>query len=86
MWDFQGNMVGKWTNEPCSEVDEVVNHFWVLTHWTTDIRMYHPQYACSSVCLPPIELVLRVFSNHTALAIFGGFLDDREALNHGVFL
>ena len=32
MWDFQGNMVGKWTNEPCSEVDEVVNHFWVLTH------------------------------------------------------
>ena len=32
MWDFQGNMVGKWTNEPCSEVDEVVNHFWVLTY------------------------------------------------------
>ena len=34
-WDFQGffkgNMVGKWTNEPCSRVDEVVNHFWVLT-------------------------------------------------------
>ena len=30
-WDFQGNMVGKWTNEPCSEVDEVVNTFWVLT-------------------------------------------------------
>ena len=25
-------MVGKWTNEPCSEVDEVVNHFWVLTN------------------------------------------------------
>ena len=24
-------MVGKWTNEPCSEVDEVVNTFWVLT-------------------------------------------------------
>ena len=24
-------MVGKWTNEPCSGVDEVVNHFWVLT-------------------------------------------------------
>ena len=24
-------MVGKWTNEPCGEVDEVVNHFWVLT-------------------------------------------------------
>ena len=21
----------KWKNEPCSEVDEVVNHFWVLT-------------------------------------------------------
>ena len=31
LWDFQGNIVGKWTNEPCSEVDEVVNHFWVLT-------------------------------------------------------
>ena len=25
-------MVGKWTNEPCNGVDEVVNHFWVLTH------------------------------------------------------
>ena len=24
-------MVGKWTNEPRSGVDEVVNHFWVLT-------------------------------------------------------
>ena len=38
LWPFgcilgllEGNMVGKWTNEPCSEVDEVVNHFWVLT-------------------------------------------------------
>ena len=33
-WDFQvfeGNMVKKWTNEPCSGVDEVVNTFWVLT-------------------------------------------------------
>ena len=28
---FSGNMVGKWTDEPHSEVDEVVNHFWVLT-------------------------------------------------------
>ena len=28
---FKGNMVGKWTNEPCSGVDEVVNTFWVLT-------------------------------------------------------
>ena len=28
---FEGNMVGKWTNEPCSGVDEVVNTFWVLT-------------------------------------------------------
>ena len=27
---FKGNMVGKWTNEPCSGVDEVVNAFWVL--------------------------------------------------------
>ena len=24
-------MVGKWTNEPCNGVDEVVNTFWVLT-------------------------------------------------------
>ena len=24
-------MVEKWTNEPCSGVDEVVNNFWVLT-------------------------------------------------------
>ena len=24
-------MVGEWTNEPCSGVDVVVNHFWVLT-------------------------------------------------------
>ena len=29
--DFDGNMVGKWTNEPCNGVDEVVNPFWVLT-------------------------------------------------------
>ena len=28
---FDGNMVGKWTNEPCNGVDEVVNLFWVLT-------------------------------------------------------
>ena len=53
---------------------------------TTDIRMYQPQYACSSVCLPLIELVLKVFSNHTTLAIFDGCLDDQEAFNHGVFL
>ena len=31
LWDFQGNMVGEWTNEPYSGVDEAVNHFWVLT-------------------------------------------------------
>ena len=29
LWVFDGNMVGKWTNEPCSGVDEVVNPFWV---------------------------------------------------------
>ena len=29
-------MVGKWTNEPCSGVDEVVNHFWVLTRDRSD--------------------------------------------------
>ena len=31
LWVFDGNMVGKWTNEPCNGVDEVVNLFWVLT-------------------------------------------------------
>ena len=31
LWVFDGNMVGKWTNEPCDGVDEVVNLFWVLT-------------------------------------------------------
>ena len=31
IWVFDGNMVGKWTNEPCNGVDEVVNPFWVLT-------------------------------------------------------
>ena len=31
LWVFDGDMVGKWTNEPCNGVDEVVNHFWVLT-------------------------------------------------------
>ena len=32
-------MVGKWTNEPCSEVDEVVNHFWVLTATTISAHL-----------------------------------------------
>ena len=31
LWVFDGDMVGKWTNEACNGVDEVVNHFWVLT-------------------------------------------------------
>ena len=31
LWVFDGNMVGKWTNEPCNGVDEVVNPFWVIT-------------------------------------------------------
>ena len=31
LWVFDGNMVGKWTNEPCNGVDEAVNHFWVIT-------------------------------------------------------
>ena len=30
-WVFDGDIVGKWTNEPYNGVDEVVNHFWVLT-------------------------------------------------------
>ena len=34
LWVFDGNMVGKWTNEPCNGVDEVVNPFWVLTKGT----------------------------------------------------
>ena len=33
LWVFYGDMVGKWTNEPCNGVDEVVNHFLVLTHF-----------------------------------------------------
>ena len=33
LWVFDGHMVGKWTNEPCDGVDEVVNPFWVLTEW-----------------------------------------------------
>ena len=32
LWVFDGNMVGKWTNEPCNGVDEVVNPFWVITY------------------------------------------------------
>ena len=36
---FKGNMVEKWTNEPCSGVDEVVNTFWVLTlGYVDDLR------------------------------------------------
>ena len=31
LWVFEGNMVGKWTNEPCNGADEEVNPFWVLT-------------------------------------------------------
>ena len=27
LWVFDGDMVEKWTNEPCNGVDEVVNHF-----------------------------------------------------------
>ena len=39
LWVFEGNMVGKWTNEPCSGVDEVVNTFWVLT---VSMDVVHP--------------------------------------------
>ena len=41
------DMVGKWKNEPCNGVDEVVNHFWVLTAtalsrpWTWQISSFH---------------------------------------------
>ena len=34
LWVFDGDMVGKWTNEPCNGLDEVFNHFWVLTRET----------------------------------------------------
>ena len=37
---FEGNMVGKWTNEPCSGVDEVVNTFWVLTLSCNAVAMW----------------------------------------------
>jgi len=30
-------MVGKWANEPCNGVDEVVNTFWVLTMLFRDL-------------------------------------------------
>ena len=39
LWVFDGDMVGKWTNEPCNEVDEVVNHFWVLTGSLIPVKM-----------------------------------------------
>ena len=29
--------MGKWTNEPCNGVDEVVNTFWVLTKFIRNI-------------------------------------------------
>ena len=38
LWVFDGNMVGKWTNEPCNGVDEVVNPFWVLTEAPESMR------------------------------------------------
>ena len=40
LWVFDGNMVGKWTNEPCNGVDEVLNLFWVLTSGTSRIQSY----------------------------------------------
>ena len=27
LWVLDGNMVGKWTNEPCNGANEAVNHF-----------------------------------------------------------
>ena len=37
LWVFDGDMVGKWTNEPCNGVDEVVNPFWVITDTQRDL-------------------------------------------------
>ena len=39
LWVFDGDMVGKWKNEPCNGVDEVVNHFWVLTDMTLKYKL-----------------------------------------------
>ena len=39
LWVFDGNMVGKWTNEPCNGVDEVVNPFWVITGFAHIFRI-----------------------------------------------
>ena len=42
LWVFDGNMVGKWTNEPCNGVYEVVNPFWVITppNYSKDFLLY----------------------------------------------
>ena len=53
MWDFQGNIVGKWTNEPCSEVDEVVNHFWVLTIQTNFYYYFLSMKVGEALCSDP---------------------------------
>ena len=47
LWVFDGNMVGKWTNEPCNGADEAVNPFWVLT-----VRV--SEGGCISQMLPPL--------------------------------
>ena len=49
-------MVGKWTNEPCSGVDEAVNHFWVLTRLRSKRKskfVHHPR-SCDAIRVSPI--------------------------------
>ena len=45
-----------------------------------------PNMHVARFALPRSNLLLRMFSNHTALANSCGCLDDQEAFNHGFFL
>ena len=55
LWVFDGDMVGKWTNEPCNGVDEVVNHFWVLTVTLLTLNKDVPQEIERHVKWHPVE-------------------------------
>ena len=63
--------------------------------WTThgfcrngsaDIKMNQPQNTFCTDFLPPIKLVLRVFSNNTTFPNSTGSFDGREAFHHGMIL
>ena len=49
LWPFRGI----WTNEPCSGVDEVVNHFWVLTG--SGIVLVENGHFSDVLCVPKIS-------------------------------